>query len=97
MSSTIFWDITPCSSACHLLSRWYLWSVSWSWRWYAFPKRLLTFNELHGIISHRCENLRSCNLLGDYDIEGYNTVYFVHGYRHFGGTCILGPLADAVT
>jgi hypothetical protein len=31
----------------------------WRWRRYVPPKRRLTFNGLHIVISHRCENLRS--------------------------------------
>jgi hypothetical protein len=57
MESTIFWDRTPCSlqAACHLLSRWYLARLILPWRWrrYVPPKRWLTFNGLHGIISQK--------------------------------------------
>jgi hypothetical protein len=59
MKSSIFWDITPCSpqsSAFHLLSRWFhagLILLPWRWRWYVPPKRRLTFNGLHGVISQK--------------------------------------------
>jgi hypothetical protein len=64
---------TPCSdSACHLLSGWFLACLifrPWKWRRYIPPKRRLTLNGLHGVISpeenalhnHRCENLKSYN------------------------------------
>jgi hypothetical protein len=54
--NTIFWHITPCSSACHLLSRWFLARLilrPWRWERYVPPKRLLTFNGLHGVISQK--------------------------------------------
>jgi hypothetical protein len=66
MKSTIFWDITPCSqlkvkwrfgetsrSVFHPLSCWFARLILWSWRWrrYVPPKRRLTFNGLHGILS----------------------------------------------
>jgi hypothetical protein len=55
------------SSACHLLSRWFLARLilrPWRWRLYVPPKRRLTFNGLHGTIlqkiklsisTHSCE------------------------------------------
>jgi hypothetical protein len=46
------------SSACHLLSRWFLvWLIlrSWSLRRYIPRKRRLTFNRLHGVISQMIE------------------------------------------
>jgi hypothetical protein len=42
--------------ACHLLTRWYLACLiptPWGWKWYFLPKRLLTFNGLHGVISQK--------------------------------------------
>jgi hypothetical protein len=73
MKSTIFWDVTPCSSlsvirrfrgiyslhlqGCHMLSRWFL-ALSlffrpWRWRRYVPPKRRLTLNGPHGVISQK--------------------------------------------
>jgi hypothetical protein len=48
------------SVAWHLLCRWYLARLIRPWRWmrYVPPKRRLTFNGLHGVISHRCENFK---------------------------------------
>jgi hypothetical protein len=43
-------------SACHLLSRWFLaWLIfrPWRWRRYVPPKRPLTLNRLHGVISQK--------------------------------------------
>jgi hypothetical protein len=43
-------------SACHLLSRWclaQLISRPWRWRRYVPPKRRLTLNRLHGVISQK--------------------------------------------
>jgi hypothetical protein len=65
--SSIFWDIMPYgpleanrrfggTSACHLLSRWYLAQLifrPWRWRRYVSPKRWLTFSGLHGVISEK--------------------------------------------
>jgi hypothetical protein len=63
------WKSTDVSgkSACHLLSRSFL--RSWKWKRHVPPKRRLTVNGLHGVISHenetphnhRCENLKSYN------------------------------------
>jgi hypothetical protein len=69
LKSNIFWDITPCSplkvnrrlggtyrSVCHLLSRWFLAELirrPWRWRRYVPPKRRLTFNGLHGVITQK--------------------------------------------
>jgi hypothetical protein len=67
MKSTIFWDITPCSplkvnrrfggtsSACYLFSVRYLARLlrPSRWRRYVPPKRRLTLNGLHGVISHK--------------------------------------------
>jgi hypothetical protein len=65
MKSTILWDVTVCSllivdvsesSACHLLSRWFLAHLifpHWRWRRYVPPKRWLTFNGLHSVISQK--------------------------------------------
>jgi hypothetical protein len=50
---TIFWDITPCLSTA---SRWLLARLilrPWRWRRYVPPKRRLTFNGLHGVISQK--------------------------------------------
>jgi hypothetical protein len=46
------------SSACHLLSCWFLaWLILWPWRWRhcALPKCRLFLNGLHGIISQKLE------------------------------------------
>jgi hypothetical protein len=69
LRSTIFWDITSYSAlkdnrrfegtystACHLLSRWFLARLilrSWRWRRYVPQKRRLTFNGLHGVIAQK--------------------------------------------
>jgi hypothetical protein len=62
MKSTIFRNIhvRSCShlvcSAYHLLSRCFLARLTsrpWRWRRYVFPKCLLTFNGLHGVISQK--------------------------------------------
>jgi hypothetical protein len=47
----------PRDSACHLLSRWHLaWFILQPWRWRRHaPKRLLTFNGLHCLISQNIE------------------------------------------
>jgi hypothetical protein len=53
ISSTIFWDITQ---ACHLLSRWFLAELILStlkMGRYVPPKRRLTLNGLHGVISQK--------------------------------------------
>jgi uncharacterized membrane protein YjgN (DUF898 family) len=45
-------------SAFHLLSRRFLvWLIlrSWRWRRHVSPKRQLTFNGFHGVISHKTE------------------------------------------
>jgi hypothetical protein len=64
MKSTVFWDITPCSPlsvkwhpAYRLLSRWFLARLILPWRWsrYVPPKRRLTMNGLHGVISQKIE------------------------------------------
>jgi hypothetical protein len=48
MKSTIFWDITPCSPLNgQLIFR------PWRWRRYVPPKRRLTLNGLHGVISEK--------------------------------------------
>jgi hypothetical protein len=52
------------SSACHLLSRWFLaWLIlrSWICRRYFPPKRRLTFNGLHGVISQKIVVLLTIN------------------------------------
>jgi hypothetical protein len=44
------------SSACHLLSRWFLALLilqTWKWRLYGAPKRRLTLNGLHSVISQK--------------------------------------------
>jgi hypothetical protein len=49
----IFWDITQ-SSACHLLSRWFLVRLIfrlWRWRRYVLPKSRLNFNRPHCVMS----------------------------------------------
>jgi hypothetical protein len=49
------------ASACHLLSRWFLaWLIPQPWRWrrHVPPKRRLTFNGLHGVISKKTELFR---------------------------------------
>jgi hypothetical protein len=63
--STIYWDIMPCSplkvnwhfcSACHLFLHWFFARLTlrpWRWRRYVPPKRRLTFNGLHGVISRK--------------------------------------------
>jgi hypothetical protein len=54
---TYRWVASPqrnTSSACHLLSRWFLDRLilrPWRWRLCVPPKRRLTFNGLHGVIS----------------------------------------------
>jgi hypothetical protein len=60
LKSTILWDIAPCSPcshcACHLLSRWFLAQlIFWPWRWRTYdpPKRWLTSNGLHGVITQK--------------------------------------------
>jgi hypothetical protein len=43
-------------TACHLISRWYLARLilrPWRFRWYVHPKRRLTLNGLHGVISQK--------------------------------------------
>jgi hypothetical protein len=68
MKSTIFWDITPCSplkanwriigTYCLLLQGWrinrarYQRKIRRQAERYVPPKRLLTFNALHGVVSH---------------------------------------------
>jgi hypothetical protein len=58
------------SSVCYQFSRWFLARHclrSWRWRWHVPPKRWLTFNGIHGVISqedrtfhnHRCDNFKS--------------------------------------
>jgi hypothetical protein len=45
--------------ACHLLSRWFLARLilrSWRWKPYAPPKRRLSSNGLHGVISQKTEH-----------------------------------------
>jgi hypothetical protein len=54
LKRTILWDITP--PACHPLSRWFLAQLifrPWRWRRYVPPKRRLTLNRLHGVISQK--------------------------------------------
>jgi hypothetical protein len=58
--STIFWDIMPCNplkvKQNHIISHWFLsWFIlrPWRWRRYVPPKRRLTFNRLHGVISQK--------------------------------------------
>jgi hypothetical protein len=49
-------------SACHLLSLWFLaWLFlrPWRWRWPDTPKRRLTSNRLHGVITTAEDNLKS--------------------------------------
>jgi hypothetical protein len=59
MKSPIFWDIMPCSSfkACFLpASCWFLASFILQprrWRQHVPPKRRLTINGLHGVISQK--------------------------------------------
>jgi hypothetical protein len=56
VNSFIFWDTMPRSSACHLLSQWFLAQLTlWPWRWRQCVslKRQLTYNGLHGIISQK--------------------------------------------
>jgi hypothetical protein len=57
-----FWGRRICrarnlpSSACHLLSRWFLARLAfrlWSWRSYFPQKRRLTFNGLQGVTSQK--------------------------------------------
>jgi hypothetical protein len=50
--STIFRDTTP---ACVLLSRWYVARLIRPWLWiqYIPPKRRLTFNGIHSVISQK--------------------------------------------
>jgi hypothetical protein len=66
MRSSIFWDIRPCSPlkvnqssrSCHLVSRWFLACLilrTWRWRRNVPPKRRLTFDGLHGVISQKIE------------------------------------------
>jgi hypothetical protein len=55
LKSSILWDITLCFL---LASRWFLaWLLLWSWRRrrHVAPKRRLTFNGLHGVISQKIE------------------------------------------
>jgi hypothetical protein len=54
MKISIFWNI---SRFClHLLSRWFLaWLRPWRWRRHIPPKRRLTSNGLHGVISQKTE------------------------------------------
>jgi hypothetical protein len=59
MKNSIFWDITPCSPLkvnFHLLSRLFLARIilwPWGWERHVPPKRRLTFNGLHGVISEK--------------------------------------------
>jgi hypothetical protein len=55
------WNLVACN-ACHLLSCWLLAQLilrPLRRRRHVPPKRRLTFNGLHSVISHRCENLKS--------------------------------------
>jgi hypothetical protein len=50
------WNSIDFCSACHLLSRWFLARlILWPWRWrqYIPPKRELTFNGLHYVVSQK--------------------------------------------
>jgi hypothetical protein len=52
------------SSACHLLSRWFLARLilrHWRWRQYVPLKRRLTFNGLHSVITRHCSTLCPCS------------------------------------
>jgi hypothetical protein len=60
MKSTIFWDITPCSplkasSACHLLSRWFLLGLFFDPEGESNvpPRHWLTFSRPQGVISQK--------------------------------------------
>jgi hypothetical protein len=63
MKNSVFWDITPCSqlkvkAASNSLSRWFLARLiprPWRWRRHVPPKRRLTFNGLHFVISQKIE------------------------------------------
>jgi hypothetical protein len=55
-ASYTIWNFWPADySACHLLLRWNLaWPIQpWRWRRYVLPKRRLTCNWLHGVISQK--------------------------------------------
>jgi hypothetical protein len=102
IKSTIFWDITPCSplkvNQCFrgtyrlhlqdLLSHWYLaWLIRpWRWRQHVPPKRWLTFNGLHSIISHKTLLLMTTtvNLKSYKGIINYTFYYIGTGFY-----CIL--------
>jgi hypothetical protein len=50
--------MSPPSSACHLLSRWYLARLilrPWKWRWHVPAEGRLTFNGIYGVISQKTE------------------------------------------
>jgi hypothetical protein len=49
------------SSACHVLSCWFLaWLIltSWRWRWHIPPKCRSTFDGLHGVVTQKIELFR---------------------------------------
>jgi hypothetical protein len=57
MKNINFWDVTPFSLlSCNRLTCWFLLKLflrPWRWRRYVPPKRLLTINRLHGVISQK--------------------------------------------
>jgi hypothetical protein len=69
------------SSACHMFSRLFLARLillSWRWRRHVPPKRWLTFNGLHGVISQKIE-LLILHVLTKYENEYFprNKMIFV--------------------
>jgi hypothetical protein len=69
MNSSLFLDITPWnplkvnqSSACHLRHAGFLLGLlflPWRWKRHVSPKRQLTFNGLHGVISQKIKLFKS--------------------------------------
>jgi hypothetical protein len=70
-------------SACHLLSHRFLaWLILrlWRWRQHVPPKYWLTFNGLHGVISHKTELF--LRILSWFRVRDYQMGFGLDDYRH---------------